>query len=367
MGEIESAGPGKAVLTKTPLKRTPSTSAMKRTASRRAVRGAAGGRRNTIGAKSLGTQFKDNLGSLIKVVNQTHPHYVRCVKPNDDLVPNRVNHERIAEQLRNAGVLEVVRVARAGFPVRLGVSEFVERYGMLAVLTVEEAYRRTVKENERDQEQFVCKELVKAVLRQINGKPLGDDFAAACRENGLQMGLTKVFFQQKAFNKIEKLRTGIVAGAALKIQTFWRAAHWRRAYLIKKGLLKNSDDSRRQKGLAACKIQRCGRAYIARKRARKALASAKLAQEALFQQRLADQAEMYEAQLAKLAAELTAVRAELTKVRIAHDELAAKPARFVVVAAPLGNSAVAEDIAAQMKALLEKGGVQGSQSLVFSS
>ena len=71
----------------------------------------------------------------------------------------------------------------------------------------------------------------------------------------------QVFFQQKAFNKIEKLRTGIVAGAALKMQTFWRSKHARRAYLIKKGLLKGVDDSRRVKGLAACTIQRCGKRY----------------------------------------------------------------------------------------------------------
>lgn len=44
----------------------------------------------------------------------------RCIKPNDQLVPAKFNYARIAEQLRNAGVLEVVRVARAGFPVRLG-------------------------------------------------------------------------------------------------------------------------------------------------------------------------------------------------------------------------------------------------------
>lgn len=36
-----------------------------------------GGGRSTIGAKSLGTQFKENLNNLLGVVNLTHPHYVR--------------------------------------------------------------------------------------------------------------------------------------------------------------------------------------------------------------------------------------------------------------------------------------------------
>lgn len=76
------------------------------------------------------------------------------------------------------------------------------------------------------------------------------------------MGLTKVFFQQKAFNNIEQLRTSIVADAAITVQSFWRMTSCRRAYLVKKGRLEASDGSRRQRGLAACRIQRLARRYI---------------------------------------------------------------------------------------------------------
>lgn len=99
------------------------------------------GRRTTIGAKSLGAQFRENLNNLVATVDKTHPHYVRTIKPNDDLKPGTFTYDRIAEQLRNAGVLEVVRVARAGFPVRLGIQEFIDRYAVLAPLVVETAYR----------------------------------------------------------------------------------------------------------------------------------------------------------------------------------------------------------------------------------
>lgn len=126
-------------------------------------RGGGNGQRSTIGAKSLGTQFKENLNNLLGVVNLTHPHYVRCIKPNDQLVPAKFSHGRIAEQLRNAGVLEVVRVARAGFPVRLGVHEFVERYALLGARVVEVAYRQAVHDAELDQERSVCKALIMAI------------------------------------------------------------------------------------------------------------------------------------------------------------------------------------------------------------
>lgn len=47
--------------------------------------------------------------------------------------------------------------------------------------------------------------------------------------------MKQVFFQQKAFNKIEKLRTTIVFHSATIVQTFWRGVSCRRAFLIRKG------------------------------------------------------------------------------------------------------------------------------------
>jgi myosin-5 len=38
----------------------------------------------------------------------TSPHYVRCIKPNDDHQPGRFEAPRIVEQLRYGGVLEAV-------------------------------------------------------------------------------------------------------------------------------------------------------------------------------------------------------------------------------------------------------------------
>ncbi|KAH8045576.1 hypothetical protein JL722_14157 [Aureococcus anophagefferens] len=52
----------------------------------------------------------------MRAVSATKPHYVRCLKPNDDNVPDAFWRVRVAEQLRYGGVLEAVRVARSGFP-----------------------------------------------------------------------------------------------------------------------------------------------------------------------------------------------------------------------------------------------------------
>lgn len=56
----------------------------------------------------------------------------------------------------------------------------------------------------------MCKALVVSIVAKVLKEKVdvsSDDlFLALCRDVGMQMGLTKVFFQQKAFNSIERLR-----------------------------------------------------------------------------------------------------------------------------------------------------------------
>ncbi|CAM9751488.1 unnamed protein product, partial [Ectocarpus sp. 12 AP-2014] len=68
---------------------------------------------------TVGTQFKDQLHNLMDMIRDTRPHYIRCIKPNDNAEPDEVSRVRVMEQLRYGGVLEAVRVARSGYPVRL--------------------------------------------------------------------------------------------------------------------------------------------------------------------------------------------------------------------------------------------------------
>lgn len=129
-----------------------------------------------------------------------------------------------------------------------------------------------------------------------------------CREQGMQMGLTKVFFQQKAFNSIEKLRTSIISRSATIVQTFWRGVSCRRAYLIHTGLLEAGDGSRRIRGLAACRIQRVARRYIWTVTKSRREAAARAEREAQLV------AQMEELRV-KMQAEINALRAELAETK----------------------------------------------------
>ena len=62
---------------------------------------------------------------------RTELHFVRCIKPNSAQVPDRFDAPLVLHQLRCCGVLEVTRIARAGYPTRYAHSAFAERYRVL--------------------------------------------------------------------------------------------------------------------------------------------------------------------------------------------------------------------------------------------
>lgn len=78
--------------------------------------------------KTLGGQFKQQLNELIDTLNSTFPHFVRCMKPNDDKAPNQFKAVRMQDQLRYAGLLEVCRIRKLGYPVRRTFDDFFRRY-----------------------------------------------------------------------------------------------------------------------------------------------------------------------------------------------------------------------------------------------
>jgi ankyrin repeat protein len=89
------------------------------------------GGRGTIATKSVSSQFSSQLRTLRSRIEFTVPHYVRCLKPNDELVADYFEPKNIVEQLRCGGVLEAVRVSRAGYPTRYPHDVFTARYYIL--------------------------------------------------------------------------------------------------------------------------------------------------------------------------------------------------------------------------------------------
>ena len=59
------------------------------------------------------------------------PHYIRCIKPNEEKLPDEFDDRLCRHQVRYLGLLENVRVRRAGFCFRQTFEAFLDRYRMV--------------------------------------------------------------------------------------------------------------------------------------------------------------------------------------------------------------------------------------------
>ena len=211
----------------------------------------------------LRQQFSAQLQKLRKRIDETHPHYVRCLKPNDQLQPDRFEKAVVVDQLRCGGILEAIRVSRAGFPQRYTFEHFVSRFGILSTSlsevkvpkvnrfrsasqgtpTVVKGLKKRV-DPKRD-----CELLVKVIAKWILAEreknteevdePAPTDSLSPrsfwqthqsppknynsihktvdVSEAGIQMGATKVFLLQDTFDCIERVRGLALATSATKI------------------------------------------------------------------------------------------------------------------------------------------------------
>jgi myosin heavy subunit len=69
---------------------------------------------------------------LMNNLKQTHPHFVRCIIPNEIKTGGVLDSHLVMHQLTCNGVLEGIRICRKGFPNRLIYAEFKQRYSILA-------------------------------------------------------------------------------------------------------------------------------------------------------------------------------------------------------------------------------------------
>ncbi|XP_072297879.1 unconventional myosin-X [Eucyclogobius newberryi] len=178
---------------------------------------------------TVSTQFKDSLHSLMATLSTSNPYFIRCIKPNNQKMPDQFDQALVLNQLRYSGMLETVKIRRTGFPVRRPFHEFCARY--------------------------------KVLLQSSWGQ---DDLRACCVHllhlydssgSEWQLGKTKVFLHESLEHRLEKQREVEVLKAAMIIQAHimgymarkqyqrvlqcivviqknYRAFYWRRRFLL---------------------------------------------------------------------------------------------------------------------------------------
>nr|XP_057938214.1 unconventional myosin-Ib isoform X2 [Doryrhamphus excisus] len=84
---------------------------------------------------TAGFQFKASVGTLMRNLQTKNPNYIRCIKPNDKKAPHIFTESLVCHQVRYLGLMENVRVRRAGYAFRQAYEPCLERYKMLCKRT----------------------------------------------------------------------------------------------------------------------------------------------------------------------------------------------------------------------------------------
>ena len=250
----------------------------------------AGAAKGSHATHSVGAQFKDQLSLLMKSIYVTTPHYIRCLKPNDQNVPDKFDRMRTTEQLRYGGVLEAVRVARSGFPVRLSHSDFFARYRAVANPFCSVRLPLSLDTSAAGKVQDQCKLLLQAIVDPTMPIVVADDKAshskravaiaaawmganigaAAVTKESLQLGISKVFLRKIAHDVLEGRRTRRHMFAAVTIQGRFRSYRLRKRFIailqstqliqkLVRGHIARRHVNEKRRFRAAVKLQCCWR------------------------------------------------------------------------------------------------------------
>uniref|UniRef100_A0A3Q3GGA1 Myosin IB n=1 Tax=Kryptolebias marmoratus TaxID=37003 RepID=A0A3Q3GGA1_KRYMA len=84
---------------------------------------------------TAGFQFKASVGTLMSNLQTKNPNYIRCVKPNDKKASHIFTDSLVRHQVHYLGLMENVRVRRAGYAFRQAYEPCLERYKMLCKKT----------------------------------------------------------------------------------------------------------------------------------------------------------------------------------------------------------------------------------------
>ncbi|KNA06986.1 hypothetical protein SOVF_176050 [Spinacia oleracea] len=134
--------------------------------------------------RSVATKFKNQLYKLMQQLEATTPHFIRCIKPNSKQLPGVYEKDLVLQQLRCCGVLEVVRIARCGYPNRITHEDFSQRFGFL------------ISDKSVSQDPL---SISVAILQQFNILP-----------ELYQVGYTKLYFRTGQIGELEETRKRVL-------------------------------------------------------------------------------------------------------------------------------------------------------------
>merc|ERR1712042_287384 len=178
---------------------------------------------------TISAAHRESLLKLMASLHSTHPHFVRCIIPNEIKKSGYIDAPLVMHQLNCNGVLEGIRICMLGLPNKVPHADFMSRYSIIAP--------KIFSDMAGDAKGCAAKALVEAGLDP-------DEF---------RCGSTKIMFRAGRLSKLEEIREGALTKIVLKMQCTARVV------LMK---LSKYNDLKMQKNLLSS-IQRNIRIYYA--------------------------------------------------------------------------------------------------------
>merc|ERR1719431_2429925 len=81
---------------------------------------------------TISAGHRESLMKLMTNLHSTHPHFVRCIIPNEIKKSGHIDAPLVMHQLNCNGVLEGIRICQLGLPNKVPHADFMTRYSIVA-------------------------------------------------------------------------------------------------------------------------------------------------------------------------------------------------------------------------------------------
>merc|ERR1739838_71985 len=143
---------------------------------------------------TISAAHRESLLKLMASLHSTHPHFVRCIIPNEIKKSGHVDAPLVMHQLNCNGVLEGIRICMLGLPNKVPHADFMSRYSIIAP--------KIFSDMAGDARACAQKSLPSSGMD-------ADDF---------RTGHTKIMFRAGRLSKLEEIREGALTKIVLKMQ-----------------------------------------------------------------------------------------------------------------------------------------------------
>lgn len=170
---------------------------------------------NKLNFISVGTTFRSQLNNLMSKLRSTGSHFIRCIKPNSEMVAHKFEGGQILSQLHCSGMDSVLELMQQGYPSR---SSFNDLY---------QSYKRFLPADlARLDSHLFCRALFKAI---------------GLSDADFRFGSSKVFFRPGKFAEFDQIirsDSEHVAELVKKVSKWLICSRWRKAQYCSLSVIK---------------------------------------------------------------------------------------------------------------------------------